>query len=136
MRNILTALAGAALLLGSTAGAQPPIASYRQNGLPNYAPDAYQSGLTLMSKVKADIDRAKNNPDPYPGDHYRFATARGEMDRLQHTWQNGSYTRSQLNDAIFHLELVLDNNHISPNSRALLNGDLERLRDLRVRRFY
>lgn len=55
------------------------------------------------------------------------------MDRLQQTWQDGSYTRSQLNDAISHLQLVLDWNHLSPGSRDLLAADLECLRDFRVK---
>lgn len=88
-----------------------------------------------MRQAKADLDRAAKNPSPNPGDHYRFATARGELDRFQQTWENGSYTRSQLNHAISRLQLVLDWNHLSPGNRDLLTGDLERLRDFCVKHF-
>jgi hypothetical protein len=132
---MLSSLLGAAFFLGLNAAAQPPATGYTQRDLQIQPPDAYQSGLALTRQVKMDIDRAEKNPEPNPGDHYRFATARGEIDRLQQNWQDGSYTRAQLNDAISHLQLVLDWNQLSPGSRDLLAADLERLRDFGVNHF-
>ncbi len=126
--------AATALVWGQASVTHPPAAGYTQRDLETQ--DAYQGGLALLGQVKADLDRTANDPAPNPGDHYRFATARGELDRLQRTWHDGSYTRTQLNDAISHIQLVLNFNHLSPGGRALLSADLERLRDFRVEHFY
>ncbi len=132
---MVNSVLGTALLLGWNAAAQPPVTGYTQRDFKSQPPDAYQSGLLLMRQAKTDLDRAAKNPTPNPGDHYRFATARGELDRFQQAWEDGSDTRSQLNDAISRLQLVLDWNHLTPASRDLLTADLERLRDFCVNHF-
>jgi len=132
---MLSSLLGTILFLVLNAAGQPPVTGYTQRDFKSRPLDAYQSGLALMRQVKTDIDRAEKNPEPNPGDHYRYATARGEMDRFQQAWEDGSYARSQLNDAISRLQLVLEWNHITPASRDLLAADLERLRDFCVKHF-
>lgn len=133
--SFISGLAAAALLFGWNASAQPPVTGYTQRDLPKAPPDNYQRGLTLINQAKSDLDRTARDPAPNPGDHYRYATARGELDRLQQTWQTGSYRREQLNTTIAQLEWVLKWNHISPAGRDLLSADLERLRDFRVEHF-
>ncbi len=136
MRKIMvSSLLGTALFLGWNAAAQPPVTGYTQRDSAVQPLDAYQSGFTLLRQAKRDLDRAAKNPAPNPGDHYRFATARGELDRFEQTWEDGTYTRIQLNDAISRLQLVLDWNHITPGGRDLLAADLERLRDFAVKHF-
>jgi hypothetical protein len=137
MRNVfMNGLAAAALLFAWNASAQPPVTGYTQRDLPKAPPDDYQRGLALIHQAKSDLDRSTRDSVPNPGDHYRYATARGELDRLQQNWQTGSYTRNQLNATIAQLERVLNWNHISPGSRDLLSADLERLRDFRVEHFH
>jgi len=136
MRKIIVnSLLSTALLLGWDAAAQTPVTGYTQRDFKSQPPDAYQSGLLLIRQAKTDLDRATKNSEPNPGDHYRYAMARGELDRFQQTWEDGTYTRSQLNDAISRLQLVLNWNHLTPAGRDLLAADLERLRDFCVKRF-
>ena len=67
-----------------------------------------------------------------PGDWYRFDVARGQMDLLERTWQDGSFTRAQINDAINDVQLVLTFNNVSDRDREVLSGDLDQLRNIRL----
>jgi hypothetical protein len=120
------------LLAGISAEAQ---SRFTQRDYPGVT-DAYQSGLNLYYKTWSDLDQAQKRVVPYPGDGYRFDVARGHVDLLERTWQDGSFDRSQLNDAIDDVQFVLNINNVSAQDRKALAGDLEQLRDLRVRRFY
>lgn len=95
--------------------------------------DPYQSGLKLYYKTWADLNAAQKNVVPYPGDWYRFDKALGEMDLLERTWSDGSYTRGQLNDAINDVRFVLRVNNITAQDRQVLEQDLNQLRDVRIR---
>lgn len=94
--------------------------------------DPYQSGLKLYYKTWADLNAAQKNVEPYPGDWYRFDQARGQMDLLERTWRDGSFTRAQLNDAINDVRFVLRVNNVSGQDRDVLEQDLNRLRDVRI----
>lgn len=130
------AMAGAAVLFGLAAYAQRPATGYTEHNLQMQSPDVYQNGLALFRSVRTDLQRAQRSSYPFPGDQYRFAQAMGEMDRLQMTWQQGSIDRAQVNEAIFQVQLVLNNNDLSTAGNASLNADLERLRDFRSKYFY
>lgn len=119
----------ATLLLGGTlASAQT---RFTQRSYPDVT-DAYQSGLKLYSKTWSDLNRAQKGIVGNPGDWYRFDVARGQMDLLERTWQDGSFTRAQLNDAINDVQFVLTFNNVSDHDREALSGDLEQLRNIRV----
>ncbi len=121
------------LLMATTAAAQSTRFTQR-----DYPPvtDSYQSGLNLYYKTWSDLSQAQQRVAPYPGDGYRFDVARGRMDLLERTWTDGSFDRSQLNDAINDVQFVLNINNIAAQDRKDLAADLEQLRDLRVRSFY
>jgi len=95
--------------------------------------DPYHSGLTLYYKTWADLNDAQKRVTPNPGDWFRFDTARGHMDLLERTWQDGSFTRSQLNDAIGDLQFVLQSNNLAPQDRRTLAQDRDQLLDIRIR---
>lgn len=95
--------------------------------------DPYQSGLKVYYKTWADLNAAQKNVEPYPGDWYRCDKALGQMDLLERTWRDGSYTRGQLNDAIQDVRFVLRVNNISGEDRQALEQDLNQLRDIRIR---
>lgn len=120
----------AVLFLGATvASAQT---TFTARGYPDVT-DAYQNGSHLYSKTWSDLNRAQKRAAASPGDWYRFDKARGQMDLLQRTWQDGSFTRSQLNDAIADVQFVLNFSTLSKPDRDALAQDLEQLRDIRVR---
>lgn len=117
------------LVVGSSAEAQT---RFTQRAYPNVT-DSYRSGLDLYYKTWSDLDQAQRRVVPFPGDGYRFDVARGQMNLLERTWQDGSFERSQLNDAINNVQFVLSINDISAQDRKALERDLEQLRDLRVK---
>jgi hypothetical protein len=121
------------LLAGTVAEAQST--RFTQRDYPDVT-DAYQSGLNLYYKTWSDLNQAQRRVAPYPGDGYRFDVARGTMDLLERTWQDGSFDRSQLSDAINDVQFVLNINNVSPQECKVLAEDLEQLRNLRVRSFY
>jgi hypothetical protein len=127
MRQVLIPLAVIAMLLAAAVlgPAQTtfnrPTASY-----------PYQSGLKLYYKTWTDLNSAQENVVPYPGDWYRFDKALGQMDLLERTWSDGSYTRPQLNEAIDDVRFVLRVNHLSDRDRRVLEGDLNQLRNVRI----
>jgi hypothetical protein len=103
-----------------------------QRGYPNVT-DSYQSGLNLYYKTWADLNQAQKGVIANPGDWYRFEVARGHMDLLERTWQDGTFERSQINEAISDVESVLKFNSVSSGNREVLAQDLEQLRDIRLR---
>jgi hypothetical protein len=125
---IPTAVTATLLLAASVAPAQT---RFTQRGFPNVT-DPYQSGIRLYSKTWFDLNAAQKRVVPNAGDWYRFDVARGQMDLLQRTWRDGSFDRSQLNDAINEVQFVLNANNISQQDRKLLEQDLEQLRNIRI----
>jgi len=105
---------------------------FTQRSLPDVT-DNYQSGLRLYYKTWADLNDAQKRVSPWAGDWYRYDVARGQMDLLERTWQDGSFARDQVTQAIGDLEFVLNNNHLAPQDRKILEGDREQLLDLRLR---
>jgi hypothetical protein len=120
----------ATLLLAATLA--PAQTTFNRPGPPAVT-DPYDSGLRLYYKTWADLNDAQKRVVPYPGDWYRYDVARGRMDLLERTWQDGSFTRSQLNDAIDDLQFVLKVNNLSDQDRKVLLQDLNQLRDIRIR---
>lgn len=94
--------------------------------------DPYESGLRLYNKTWTDLNNAQNRSVPNPGDWYRYDEARGQMDLLQRTWQDGSFTAAQLNQAVSQLQFVLSQNHIVDGDRQVLKQDLDQLRTTRL----
>ena len=132
MKHFLVPVAAMLLSWLTLAQTAPAQTRFTQRGFPNVE-DAYQSGLTTYYKTWADLNDAQKRAAPYPGDWYRFDVARGRMNLLERTWQDGSFDRSQLNDAINDVQFVLNINDISPADRKVLGQDLEQLRDIRLR---
>ncbi len=129
MKYFLIPVTGALLLAGISLPAQT---TFNRQTAPSIR-DPYQSGFTLYYKTWADLNDAQKRVVPYPGDWTRFDVARGRMDLLERTWQDGSFTRSQLNDAIDDLQFVLKINNLVAHDRQTLDQDLEQLRNIRIR---
>ena len=113
-------------------GAASAQTRFTQRDLPESS-DSYQTGLKTYYKTWADLNDAQKRMTSFPGDWYRFDVARGEMDQLERTWQDGSYKTSQLVEAISDLQTVLNVNNVSEHDRRVLEEDLEQLRNIRVR---
>ena len=129
MRHSLMPVIATLLLGGLLASAQT---RFTQRGYPDVT-DAYQSGRNLYYKTWADLNQAQKGVVANPGDWYRFDVARGQMDFLERTWQDGTFDRAQINDAINDVQFVLKFNNIPTRDREALAQDLDQLRDIRVR---
>jgi hypothetical protein len=127
MRHLLVPMAVIGMLLGA-AVLSPAQTTFNRPS----TPDPYQDGLKLYHKTWADLNAAQKNVVPYPGDWYRFDKALGQMDFLERTWSDGSYTRAQLNQAIDDVRFVLRVNNLSGRDRQALEQDLNQLRDVRI----
>ena len=128
-RYLIRGIVIATLLVGS--GAVWAQTSVTQRSYPNVT-DAYQSGLKAYYKTWSDLNHAQKGRLGNPGDWYRFDVARGQMDLLERTWQDGSFARAQINDAIDDVQLVLTFNNVSDRDREVLSGDLDQLRNIRL----
>jgi hypothetical protein len=132
MRRFLTVTAVTAMLLApAVISAQTTF--NRPLPTPNGLNDPYESGLRLYSKTWSDLNAAQKHVVPYPGDWYRADKTLGQMNLLERAWQDGSFTRAQLNDATEDLRFVLQVNNLSDQDRDTLEQDLNGLRDLRIR---
>jgi two-component SAPR family response regulator len=132
MKYVLTQSIIVAALLLPVSSVNAQSIRFMQRGYPDVT-DAYQSGRNLYNRTWADLNQAQQRVAPYPGDWYRFDVARGQMDLLERTWQDGSFNRAQLNDAISDVQQVLQFNNVSSQDHEKLARDLEHLRDIRVR---
>ena len=126
MKNVFIPIAVIAMLL--TAGFAQAQTTFNR---PRTS-DPYESGLKLYYKTWADLNAARKSVVPYPGDWYRVDKALGQMDLLERTWRDGSYTQGQLNEAINDVRFVLRVNNISSHDREILEQDLNQLRDIRI----
>jgi hypothetical protein len=130
-RDLLPSAAVITLLLAWTsAEAQSP--NFTLRSYPDVT-DSYQSGLKTYYKTWGDLNEAQKHVAAYPGDWYRFDVARGQMDLLERTWENGRFDRAEINTAIDNVQLVLKFNNLAPGDRQALAADLDGLRDIRLR---
>lgn len=129
MRHSLMPVIATLLLGGLLASAQT---RFTQRGYPDVT-DAYQSGRNLYYKTWADLNQAQKGVVANPGDWYRSDVARGQMDLLERTWQDGTFEHSQIDNAINDVQFVLRFNNASTRDRDALARDLDQLRDIRVR---
>ena len=105
---------------------------FTQRGYPDVT-DAYHGALNLYYKTWADLNQAQKRVTANPGDWYRFDVARGHMDLLERTWQDGTFDREQIKNAINDVQFVLRFNDISTRDRDVLTQDLDQLRDIHLR---
>lgn len=131
MRRFLTvsAMTITFLLTGIGLGAQTT--GVTERGYPN-ATDAYQSGMKLYYRTWADLNQAQKHAIANPGDWYRYDVARGQMDLLERTWKDGTFTRAQINEGISELQQILQFNNLTATDRDAVGRDLEHLRDIRI----
>jgi len=67
------------------------------------------------------------------GDRYRIDAAREQVNDVENMLNSGSFSRRELNEAIWALRRVLDNNTLSERTRDMLENDLNRMQQMRFR---
>src|ERR1044071_6710718 len=131
-KNILMkAVAGAGILFcGLTANAQyQPQYQYRDR----YEQRHYdiQEQNRLFDRVRADLDHAASSFFMAPGDRYRINAAREQLNDIQNLVSSGNFDEHELNQAVWALRRVINNNRLSDQTRDDLERDLEQMRELR-----
>src|SRR5258705_10466040 len=123
MRQLMKAVAGAGILFcGLTANAQ-----YQ----PQYQyPNRYerrndvQEQSRLFDRIRADLDHASTSSWIGAGDRFRINAAREQLNDLQNLVASGNFDEQELNQAIFALRRVVNNNRLPDRTRDDLEQDL------------
>jgi uncharacterized protein YfkK (UPF0435 family) len=90
-------------------------------------------GGRLFEHVRADLDRVQDSTFPFTGDRRRVDQAKQELNELQDKLASGRYDPRELSDVIETMQVVVNNNRLSPAERDALSDDLARMREFRER---
>ena len=136
MKNlIIKAVAGAGILFtGVAANAQYP---YQYQPQDRYEQRyGYRYGVEeaqLFDRIRAHLDRASMSPFTNAGDRFRINAARQELTDIENMMSSGQFSRREFNEAIRSLRRVINTNGLRDRNRELLENDLYRLQELRLR---
>lgn len=129
MRSILRSSTAAAafLLLAGAALAQPP--DWYQQREERYRGQNWRQHM--FTEIKADLDHVQATT--YGGrDEFRLVRTKQELDELQSDLAAHRYTEAKLDEVIGTMQRVAADNRMSARDRAIVNDDLQRLRDYRA----
>lgn len=126
MHRVISILGLAATLLAGTAFGQN---SYydRPYGDRDYA----RQDRALFDRARIDLERAAAYPYASRADRKRFDEARRELFDFESRFDQGRYEKHHLDEAIEHLQRVVNSNSLDPRDRGALADDLRRMRDYR-----
>jgi hypothetical protein len=85
----------------------------------------------LFAQARTDLDRASRYAYASHSDVKRFDEARSKLYDFSIRFDQGRYDKHQLDQAISHLQDVVEHNSLNPNDRGVLSDDLRRMRDFR-----
>ena len=112
--------------------ATPPIAN-QQIVNPYYSADEYQLAHSMFDRIRADLDRAQTNAYPNNlGDAPRFDIAREQLGRLETHWDQARYDTSEFERTMTAIQMVLNDNRLTPHDSNELSADLSRLLEFRA----
>lgn len=124
-RFIRNALIGSSLLLmGMTANAQV----YQDRD--DYSQQRMNVG-NVLDQVRSDLNQAMNMGYLSRSQRSVLAQAREDLGDFDRAWDQGSFNRHELNEAIGRLESVVNSGRMSEDQRAMLQDDIGRLRGIR-----
>jgi len=115
----------------ATASALLAIPAFGQYDRPYGDRDYARQDKSLFDRARADLDRASAYPYASKGDRKRFDEARRELFDFESRFEQGRYEKHHLNEAIDHLQKVVNDNSLDPRDRGALADDLRRMRDYR-----
>jgi hypothetical protein len=88
----------------------------------------------LFQRVREDVEHVQRSAIPFTGDRQRLNRTITELNELQGKLSQGRYDERQLDDVMFALRNVVEENKVmSRGDRDALSDDLNRLRDFRER---
>ena len=113
----------------ATASALLTLPAFGQYDRPYGDRDYARQDRSLFDHARADLDRASAYPYASKGDRKRFDEARRELFDFESRFDQGRYEKHELNEAIDHLQKVVNENSLDPRDRGSLAEDLRRMRD-------
>jgi hypothetical protein len=96
--------------------------------------DYVRSDQALFAQARADLDRASRYSWASRSDTKRFDEARSHLFNFESRFDQGRYEKHELDEAISHIQSVVDHNSLDPRDRGALGEDLRRMRDYRAYR--
>ncbi|MGA2716297.1 MAG: hypothetical protein ABSG41_24640 [Bryobacteraceae bacterium] len=126
MRSPIATLSIPFMLLAASAFAQNQYYD-RPYGDRDYA----RRDRALFDRARMDLDRASAYPYASRADRKRFDEARRELFDFESRFDQGRYEKHHLDEAIDHIQRVVNSNSLDPWDRGSLAQDLRRMRDYR-----
>ena len=87
----------------------------------------------LFQRVREDVEYVRGKTFPIGADQYRLAATIQQLNELQSKLSAGRYDERELDDVIAALGQVVRDNRLSRADREVLDDDLIRLREFRLR---
>ena len=133
---LLRTVAGTGLVLfGLTASmqAQRPRDddSYHRDRDDYYRGDQWRA--RMFDRIRDDLNHVQTTWFSGGGDQYRIDKAKQELNELQNSMAEHRYNERALDDVVAAMQRVVSDNRLSDRDRSILNDDLARLRQFRVR---
>jgi hypothetical protein len=86
---------------------------------------------SLVDQVHLDLNRAYEAYHFTNGDRNRLNDAEKKLRDFSLKWERGSFDKGELDDAISHVQHVLDNNRMPLADRDALSSDVHQLQRMR-----
>lgn len=116
-------LGSSLLLLGMAANAQV----YHDRD------DYYRGyGGNVVDQVRSDVQEAMNMGGFSWRDRNVMSSALEDLSTFDRQWDQGSFNRHELDEAVARLQIVANSGRISEEQRAMLQDDVNRLRQFRA----
>jgi hypothetical protein len=133
---LIRTVAGTGLMLfGLTASmqAQRPRDddSYHRDRDDYYRGDQWRA--RMFDRIRDDLNHVQTTWFSGGGDQYRIDKAKQELNELQTSMAEHRYNERALDDVVAAMQRVVSDNRLSDRDRSILNDDLARLRQFRVR---
>ena len=93
--------------------------------------DYARQDRALFDRARMDLDHAGAYPYASRADRKRFDEARRELFDFESRFDQGRYEKHHLDEAIDHIQHVVNSNSLDPRDRGALAEDLRRMRDYR-----
>lgn len=120
----------ASMLLTASAFAQSQN-SYQTYDRPYGDRDSARRDRALFDRARMDLDRASAYQYASGADRKRFDEARRELFDFASRFDQGRYEKHHLDEAIDHIQKVVNENSLDARDRGALSEDLRQMRDYR-----
>lgn len=105
--------------------------SYQTYDRPYGDRDSARQDRALFDRARMDLDRASAYPYASRADRKRFDEARRELFDFASRFDQGRYEKHRLDEAIDHIQKVVNENSLDGRDRGALAEDLRQMRDYR-----